>query len=73
MLLTLLSCLGGPEAPDRLRLEYMQSPLLGVDTPYPPRLSWALRHTEPGQRQTAAEIALFRFTAAGFVAVVSVL
>src|SRR5215212_8678183 len=57
-------CGGGGEgapAPDvgalvatDLRCEYLVDPL-GVDTPAP-RLSWALRAGERGQRQTAYEI-----------------
>lgn len=47
--------LGAALAPVRLRVEYIQNPR-GVDVPYAPRLSWALAHTERGQRQTAYEI-----------------
>ena len=52
----LLGLSQAPEAPIRLRLEYMKSPVLGIDTPYPPRLSWSLQHGQRGQRQVYEHI-----------------
>lgn len=47
----------GPLAPIRLRLEYMPSPLLGLDVTTP-RFGWQLEHTERAQGQSAFEIAV---------------
>jgi alpha-L-rhamnosidase len=44
----------GPQAPTRLRCEYLVDPL-GVDTPAP-RFSWILQHSERGQGQSAYEV-----------------
>lgn len=49
--LLLASCQAGPLMPSRLRVEYMDRPL-GLDVALP-RFSWALEHTDRGEKQTA--------------------
>ena len=47
--------MAGIEAPERLRVEYMEGPQ-GVDVPYPVRFSWALAHSERSQVQSAYQL-----------------
>ena len=46
---------GGPSAPVRLRVEYMEAPL-GVDVDYPLRFTWSADHSERNQAQSAYQI-----------------
>jgi alpha-L-rhamnosidase len=48
------SLFGGPLAPTRLRVEYLDHPE-GIDVPKP-RFSWIPGHTDKGQKQTAYQI-----------------
>src|SRR4051812_2081549 len=47
----------GPQAPYRLRLEYLENPL-GIDEVHP-RFSWYLDDARPGARQSAYQIQVF--------------
>lgn len=59
LVLVALSCsllvaqTGGPLAPSALRVEYLIAPV--IDVPQP-RFSWALNHTERGQKQSAYQV-----------------
>eukprot|EP01116_Phalansterium_solitarium_P007853 TRINITY_DN2084_c1_g1_i2.p1 TRINITY_DN2084_c1_g1~~TRINITY_DN2084_c1_g1_i2.p1 ORF type:complete len:1037 (-),score=234.67 TRINITY_DN2084_c1_g1_i2:145-3255(-) len=58
VLVTLLlfgTAFGGPNPASNLKLEYLNSPVWGVDVAVP-RFSWALDHTDRGQSQSAYEI-----------------
>jgi alpha-L-rhamnosidase len=50
------SLFGGPLAPTRLRVEYLDHPE-GIDVAKP-RFSWVPGHTEKGQKQTAYQVAV---------------
>jgi alpha-L-rhamnosidase len=49
----LLAQASGPLAPSGLRVEYLAEPV--IDVPQP-RFSWALNHTERGQKQSAYQV-----------------
>lgn len=47
----------GPLAPFRMRVEYLENPI-AIDVEKP-RFSWALDHTERGQKQTACRVLVY--------------
>ena len=61
LLFALMSLFAGtvslPLAPFRLRVEYLENPI-AIDVENP-RFSWALDHTERGQKQTACRVVVY--------------